>query len=94
MESRKTVLRNLFAGQQWRHRHREQTYGHGGGVKGREGRMESSMETYKLSYVKQIAGGKLLYYSGNSNQGLCNILKEWDGVGGGMEDQGGTYVYP
>ena len=22
---------NLFAGQQWRHRHREQTYGHGGG---------------------------------------------------------------
>ena len=29
MESRKTVLMNLFAGQQWRHRQREQTYGHG-----------------------------------------------------------------
>ena len=26
MESRKMVLMNLFAGQQWRHRHREQTY--------------------------------------------------------------------
>ena len=30
MESRKIVLMNLFAGQQWRCRHREQTYGHGG----------------------------------------------------------------
>ena len=25
------VLMNLFAGQQWIHRHREQTYGHGVG---------------------------------------------------------------
>ena len=28
MESRKTVLKNLFIGQQWRNRHREWTYGH------------------------------------------------------------------
>ena len=28
MESRKTVLMNLFARQQWRNGHREQTYGH------------------------------------------------------------------
>ena len=27
MESRKMVLMNLFAGQQWRNKHREQTYG-------------------------------------------------------------------
>ena len=33
MESRKMVLMNLFAGQQWRHRGREQTGGHGGGRK-------------------------------------------------------------
>ena len=26
MESRKMVLMNLFAGQQWTNRHREQTY--------------------------------------------------------------------
>ena len=26
MESRKMALMRLFAGQQWRHRHREQTY--------------------------------------------------------------------
>ena len=31
MESRKTVLMNLSAKQQWRHRHREQTCGHSGG---------------------------------------------------------------
>ena len=31
MESRKMVLMNLFAGQQWRKRHTEQIYGHGEG---------------------------------------------------------------
>ena len=30
MDSRKTVLMKLFAGQQWRHRRKEQTYSHGG----------------------------------------------------------------
>ena len=29
MESRRMVPMNLFAGQQWRNRHREQTYGCG-----------------------------------------------------------------
>ena len=40
------VLKNVFAGQQWRNRHREQTYGHG--ESGGEGDMygESNMETY------------------------------------------------
>ena len=46
MESRKRVLKNLFTGQQWRNRHREQTYGHG--VSGGEGEMygKSNMETH------------------------------------------------
>ena len=46
MESRKMVPKNLFAGQQWRNRHREQTYGHG--ERGGEGEMygKSNMETY------------------------------------------------
>ena len=35
MESGKIVLMNLFAAQQWRNRHREQTYGHRGRGKGR-----------------------------------------------------------
>ena len=30
MESSKMVLMDLFAGQQWRHRHRKQTCGHSG----------------------------------------------------------------
>ena len=37
MESRKMVLINLFAGQQWIHRHSEQTYGQGVGRKERMG---------------------------------------------------------
>ena len=46
MESRKMVLKNLFTGQQWRNRHREQIYGHG--ERGGEGEMygKSNMETY------------------------------------------------
>ena len=45
MDSRKVVLKNLFAGQQWRNRQREQT--HGCGEKAGEGEMygESNMET-------------------------------------------------
>ena len=46
MESRKMVLMNLFARQQWRNRCREQMYGHG--ERGGEGEMygESNMKTY------------------------------------------------
>ena len=36
-ESRKMVLKSLFTGQQWRNRHREQTYGRGGRRGGRRG---------------------------------------------------------
>ena len=40
------VLKNLFTGQQWRKRNREQTDGHG--ERGGEGKMygKSNMETY------------------------------------------------
>ena len=46
MESREMVPKNLFAGQQWRDRHREQTYGHGERVGEGEMYGESNMETY------------------------------------------------
>jgi len=44
------VLKNLFAGQQWRNRYREQIYGHG--ERGGEGELygESNMETYITIY--------------------------------------------
>ena len=40
------VLKNLFTGQQWRNRHREETYGHG--ERGGEGEMygQTNRETY------------------------------------------------
>ena len=61
------VPKNLFAGQQWRNRHREQTYGHG--ERGGEGEMygESNMETY-ITTCKIDSQGNLLYLSGNSNR--------------------------
>ena len=51
------VLKVLFAGQQWRCRHREQTYGHGGvgEAAGRTkwvGLKESIMETYTNVHAK------------------------------------------
>ena len=50
MESRKIALIKLFAGKQWRHRHRVETYGH------KVGERERCMErvTWKLilPYVK------------------------------------------
>ena len=53
MVSRKMVLMNLFAGQQWRRRHGEQTYGHKRREEGEGGRNGgNSMETYTLPYVK------------------------------------------
>ena len=59
---------NLFTGQQWRNKHKKQTYGH----RGRKERMRCMERvTWKLilPYVKQITNEHLLYDSGNSNQG-------------------------
>ena len=48
--------KNLFAGQQWRNRHREQTYGHGGWGEGEGERYgESNMETYKIDSQWEFA---------------------------------------
>ena len=41
---------------------------------------ESSMETYTLSYVKEIVNGNLPYDSGNPNWGFCNNLEGSEGV--------------
>ena len=45
-----------------------------------EGRMnrESSIETWMLPYVKQIASGDLLYDAGSSNSVLCDNLEGWE----------------
>ena len=63
---------NLFIGQQWRSRHREQTYGHG--ERGGEVEMygKSNMETY-ITIYKIDSNGNLLYGSGNSKRGSISI---------------------
>ena len=91
IESRKMVLKNLFAGQQWRNRYREQTYGHG--ERGGEGEMygESNMETYII--ICKIVNGNLLFYLRKLKQGLCINLEGWDGKGDGREVQKGGDIY-
>ena len=72
MESRKMALMDLFSGQQWRSRHREQTYGH----RGRAGEGEMSGESNReasITVCKETANGNLLYDSGNSNRGSVTI---------------------
>ena len=98
MKSRKMVLMNLFAGQQWGRRHREQAYGQDKGGEG-EGEMngESSMEAYSRPYVTQIASGNLLCDSGNSNWGSIVTWERAVGKGGrregGSRGRGHMYTY-
>ena len=51
MESRKIILMNLCAGQQWRCRHREQTSGHGDGG-GRGGKRKKAGETEGVAWKR------------------------------------------
>ena len=89
MVSRRMVLKNLFRGQQWRNRHREQTYGHG--ERGGEGEMygKSNMETY-ITICKIIAKGNFLYGSGNSNRGTVSRGGIWERV---SKERGYIYTY-
>ena len=74
---------NLFAGQQWRFRIEKR---HGKGHKEKGGKNgESSMETYTLPYVKQIASETFLYDSGNSDWGCMTTRR----VGWGRSWEGG-----
>ena len=88
MESRKMVLKNLFAGKQWRNRHREQTYGHGG--RGGEGEMygKSNMETY-ITICKIDSQREFAVCLRELKQQLCINLEGWHGEGDGKEVQEG-----
>ena len=68
------VLMNLFTRQQWRNRHREQTYGHG--ERGGEGEMYggSNMETY-ITMCKIYS--QCEFMSQGLKQGLCINLEGW-----------------
>ena len=82
------VLKLLFTGQQWRNKHRAQTYGHG--ERGGEGEMygKSNMETcitiYEIDSQQEFA-----VWFRKLKQGLCITLEGWDGEEDGREFQKG-----
>ena len=88
MESRKMVLKNLFTGQKWRKRHREQTYGHG--ERGGEFEMyeKSNIETY-ITICKIDSHWEFAVWLRKLQQGLCIKLGGQDGEGNGREVQKG-----
>ena len=77
------VRENLFAGQQWRKRHGEQTYEHR--EKG-EGEMygESNMETY-IILCKIDRQWEFAVCLRELKQGLCINLEGWEGEEDGRE---------
>ena len=88
------VPKNLFTGQQWRNRHREQIYGHG--ERGGEGKMygKSNMETY-ITIRKIDSQQDFAVCLRKLKQGLCINLEGWDGEGDGRESQkGGDICIP
>ena len=92
MESRKMVLKNLFAGQQWRNRHREQTYRHG--ERGEEGEMygNSNMESC-IIISKTDSQREFAVWLRKLKLGLCINLEGWDGEEDGREVQEGGDIY-
>ena len=85
------VLKNLFTGQQWRNRHREQTYGDG--ERGGESEMyeKSSMGTY-ITMCKIDSQWEFAVQLRKLKQGCCNNLEGWDGEGDGSEVQKGRDI--
>ena len=82
---------NLFAGQQWRNRRREQTYGHG--ERGGESEMygERNMETY-VTICKIDGQWEFAVCLRELKQGLCINLEGWNGEGDGREVQEGEDI--
>ena len=84
------VLMNLFAGKQWRHRHREQTCE----TVGKESVGQMERRTYTLPYVKEMPVG-ICYTTQGAQTGALRHLEGWDGVGGGRAIQeGGDICIP
>ena len=91
MESRKMVLKNLFTGQQWRNRHREQTYGRW--ERGGKGEIyeKSNMETH-ITICKTDSQWEFAVWLRKLKPGLCINLERWDGEGDGREVQKGGEI--
>ena len=88
------VLKNLFIGQQWRNRHRKQTYGHE--ERGGEGEIyeKSNVETY-IAMCKIDSRWEFAVWLRKLKQGLYQSRGvgwggRWDG---GSKGRGYTYTY-
>ena len=92
MESRKMVLKNLFIGQQWRNRHREQTYGHG--KKGGEGEIygKSNMKNY-ITTCNINSQQQFAVWLRKLKKGIFINLERWNGEGDRREVQKGGDIY-
>ena len=86
------VLKSLFTGQQWRNRHREQTYGHR--KRGRVGETygERNMET-SITICKIDSQWEFAVCLRELKQGLCINLKKWEGDGRQFQ-KGGDICIP
>ena len=93
MESRKMVLMNLFAGQQWRSRHRTDLQTWQGEEREGETYGESNMET-SITICKTDSQWEFAVWLRKLQPGLWDNLEGWEEVRGGREVQkDGTYVY-
>ena len=86
----KMVLMNIFAGQEWRHRCREQIYGCSGGRRGWV-KSRSSIDIHTLPFVKQIASRKQLYSTGSST--WCSVMTQRGGMGCRRDAQEGGDIW-
>ena len=89
------ALKNLFTGQQWRNRHRKETYGHG--ERGAEGEMygKSNMESY-ITMCEIDSQREFAVWLRKLKQGLCINLEGvgWGGTWeGGSKGRGYMYTY-
>ena len=85
------VLKNLFTGQQWRNRHREQTYGLGERVGEGEMYGKSSMESY-IIICKRNSQQEFALGLRKLKQELCVNLEVWDGLEDGKKFQKGSDI--
>ena len=82
------VLKNLFLGQQWRNRHREQTFTDTGREKERMRCGKSDPETY-IIICKIDSQWESALCVRKLKQGLCINLEGWDGEGDRRDIQEG-----
>ena len=88
------ALKNLFIGQQWRNRHRKETWDMGRGEERVRCMERITCETY-ITICKIDSQREFAVWLRKLKQRLCINLEGWDGEGDGREFQkGGDICIP